>query len=85
MNAPIKDVAIAVVDPRLAFLARAGACHDLVVLGEVELGEAFESLVPSFEAIMAYRTCPTCGSAPCVNESFCAANREADKKRRRRK
>jgi hypothetical protein len=40
-------------DPRLSFLLRAACRFDLVELGELELGEAFDGLIPSFEAILA--------------------------------
>jgi len=45
------------VDPRLAFLARASARLILVEVGEMELGIAFAELVPVFRKITAPCTC----------------------------
>lgn len=42
-------------DPRLAFLARAGARHTLVEYGEMTLDEAIRSLIHGEEC------CPLCG------------------------
>ena len=68
------------IDQRLAFMARAGLRHDLVVSGVMEIGEAFDGLIDQFEAIMGYFTCANCGAAPCANPSFCAAAK-TDKQR----
>jgi len=45
------------VDPRLAFLARASARWFLVEAGEMDLVIAFAELVPAFRAITAPCTC----------------------------
>jgi len=45
------------VDPRLAFLARASARWLLVEAGEMDLGIAFAELVPVFREITAPCTC----------------------------
>jgi hypothetical protein len=43
------------IDPRLVFLARAGARHTLVECGEITLDEAIRSLIHGHER------CPLCG------------------------
>ena len=81
MNAPLKHTNITAtfdLDPRVAFMARAAALHDLVMLGEIDLDEAFDCLIDQFERIMGYECCPTCGGAPCVNPSFCATCRSIE-------
>jgi hypothetical protein len=46
MNAPFKPPAVRnKIDPRLAFLARAAALFELVEAGEMDIDEAFDSLV----------------------------------------
>lgn len=86
MNTPLKQTSITgasanALDPRLAFLARAAAAHDLVILGEVGLDEVFDGLVPAFETIMQYDECDMCGASPCRNPSFCEACRQTEQRR----
>jgi hypothetical protein len=48
---------MSMVDPRLAFLARASARLILVEVGEMDLDTAFAELVPAFREITAPCTC----------------------------
>jgi hypothetical protein len=87
MNAtvnPTDITAVVEIDPRLMFMLRAGACHDLVMYGEISIDEAFDGLIDQFEKIMGYATCITCGGTPCAYPPLCEASRKADKRRRRR-
>jgi len=73
------------IDPRFAFLLIAVAHHELVERGEEDVEQAFANVACWFDRTFPAEPecCPTCGSAPCINPSFCAECRRADKRRRR--
>jgi len=77
MNAPVKD--LAVIDPRLAFLARAAARHELVRLGELDIDDAIAGLIEPFEEMTGRLIIRNC---PCNRELLERWERIAPPKRR---
>jgi hypothetical protein len=69
------------VDPRLVFLACAGARHRMVEAGVMELDRAFGELIEPFHSLVNAPCCDMCGVSPCSNRTMCNAMRRELRKR----
>lgn len=71
-------------DRRYSFLCTAASHYRMVRDGHAPLDVSFVAVTKVFDKFFpsADPECSTCGMAPCLSPSFCAACRRADAKRR---
>jgi hypothetical protein len=84
MNAHVLASQFAI-DPRAAWLARAGALDVLFRAGKISLEVAVDELIDPFLAIVgsAPNPCAICGDPPCRHDpAWCEACREGEARRR---